>query len=407
MTAAAAPRRERVVVDRDQLEALMDVMRAAARGDLEPRVAPRDDGSALDELGALVNGFLDVADAFVREATGSLSAVAKGRFHRRLLERGMPGTFRRAAEAINRATEHMQREDAELRRLRRAQLELADGLEARVGQVAEDVARAVQAQSGAAKELASAADEGSRLTHESAANVGHVQQTLQQVDVGTQALVVEADAITSRVSVARDGVATMRSTLGRTEAAIASMSDQTQAISRAVTAIAQVAAQTRMLAVNATIEAARVGEFGKGFRVVATEVKKLATEAAAASDDIAAQVAAIGAATTAVRDTHAEAMESVVSLEGAVKGITESVAAQHEGTRAMASTLTKAVAGSRELSLAMTAIASGAEETSRAAEQVRASSATLSESSDILSREVRTFLGSVREQAGGEGLREA
>src|SRR5690606_13075857 len=58
-----------------------------------------------------------------------------------------------------------------------------------------------------------------------------------------------------------------------------------------VKAITSIAEQTNLLALNATIEAARAGEAGKGFAVVASEVKDLARESARAAEDIAGRIA--------------------------------------------------------------------------------------------------------------------
>jgi methyl-accepting chemotaxis protein len=260
----------------DPLELIARVCESAAAGDFEQRVPPLGDGSNAERARDAVNSMLDVTDAFVRESGAALAAAAEGRYHRRFLIRGMRGAFRSAAAQISQSSGSLSEAADRVEQAAQARHALADELESAVLAVSEQVATAATEMGASANGLADFAR----------AAVGSAEQGLTTVT------------------------------------RLRSSSDQ---IRKAVDLINAVAAQTRLLALNATIEAARAGEAGRGFSVVASEVKTLATETSGSSEEILAQVNTVQqAAADAVRVLE-EVTGSIREMSQLVDGIAHAV----------------------------------------------------------------------------------
>jgi len=143
---------------------------------------------------------------------------------------------------------------------------------------------------------------------------------------------------------AQDGILTVQRNIremeqtvgevGRASQEIAELSESAKQIHRIIDTIKEIAGQTNLLALNAAIEAARAGEQGRGFAVVADEVRKLAertTLSAAEVSDIIAHltgkidqsIAAMGSVVGRVNDSQAVAGETAHSIELLSQGISE------------------------------------------------------------------------------------
>ena len=182
----------------------------------------------------------------------------------------------------------------------------------------------------------------------------------------------------------------------QTSAKIQGLSDAALRIGEVVTLITDIAEQTNLLALNATIEAARAGEAGKGFAVVASEVKNLASQTARATQEISQQITGIQSAT---RDS-VTAISSINRTIGRMNEITASVAAaveeQGAATAEIARNVEQAASGTQDVSTNIQGVTAAAGETSLASRQIQDAARNLSAQSERLQAEVGRFLAEVR-----------
>jgi methyl-accepting chemotaxis protein len=172
---------------------------------------------------------------------------------------------------------------------------------------------------------------------------------------------------------------------------VGKLGDSSQEIATVIKLINGIAEQTNLLALNATIEAARAGEAGKGFAVVASEVKELAQETARATEDISQRVEAIQADTAGA----VEAISQISSVIGEINDFQATIAAaveeQTATTNEMNRNVAEAASGTQGIAAAISGLAAGTQETNQRVSDAQAASADLARMSGELQEAVARF----------------
>jgi methyl-accepting chemotaxis protein len=280
---------------------------------------------------------------------------------------------------------------------RRAELiRFADEFEGAVGSIVANVsASAVQLES-AAGTLTRTAESTQSLSSQVAGASEQASSDMQSVAAATEELSASVDEIGRRVressQIAEAAVRQAEETDGR----IGKLSRAAQQIGDVVKLITAIAEQTNLLALNATIEAARAGEAGRGFAVVASEVKSLASQTAKATDEISNHISGMQGATQESVAAIKEIGGTIGKISEIASTIASAVEEQSSATQEIARSVQNVAQGTQAASANVMQVNRGATETGSASEDVLSSARTLSSESTRLREELDRFMANIR-----------
>ncbi|MAL83106.1 MAG: chemotaxis protein [Idiomarina sp.] len=257
--------------------------------------------------------------------------------------------------------------------------------------ISEQSNQSIKQQHQAVEQVATAIHEMSATVDEIAKNANEAAQSAQEADTHTR---------NGRKAVGEtvDAIQALANQVHQITQVIDKVADDSNNINRVIEVIGSIAEQTNLLALNAAIESARAGEHGRGFSVVADEVRTLASRTQQSTQEIQDMIERLQSATSeavssmnAGRESADATVDKAQRADSALKGITDAVTEINDMNNHIATAADEQSSVTEDINKNVSTITDIAEQSAQSSAQVRESSDDLAKLSMSLQRELQQF----------------
>ncbi len=336
------------------------VLQKAAKGHLSTRMEAGTNNAELRELAVLINELLtafegnmkDVAAGLGKLATGDLSATIDG---------DREGSFARMQDDFNQALHSL-------------------------GSAMQQINLGAQSVFSGSTDLELVALDMSKRAEETAASLEETSAAVEQISASGSQVADNASNANEAAKKVRMNALKGRTASDEAEASISALSDASQEIASVVKVIEDIAFQINLLALNAGVEAARAGEAGRGFSVVASEVRQLAQRSQEAVHEISSVIQ---------RNTQTveEGVEKVSSSRAVLEEIVSGIEVASSQIEDIANAMAQQSVGIQEVSTTVSSLDSASQRNAASLEEMTASCGQLKRDADSFTEALGTFKG--------------
>ncbi|MCW9034481.1 MAG: methyl-accepting chemotaxis protein [Alphaproteobacteria bacterium] len=305
--------------------------------------------------------------------------------------------FKENALEVKRLEEEQKESEEKAAAARKVMLDkMADNLDASVGSVVQALSSTAGDMQSSAQTLLTNAAETINKSQTVTTASEQASNNVQTVASAAEELSISINEISRQVKESTRVAGNAVEEAEQSNILVRGLAEASQKIGDVVSLITDIAEQTNLLALNATIEAARAGEAGKGFAVVASEVKNLANQTAKATEEIYTQINEVQTATESAVGAIDRITKTISNINEISSGIAAAVEQQGAATQEIAQNVEQASGGTQEVSINIGGVTEAASRTDETANVILSATGELSEQAKTLAGEVERFLVAVK-----------